>query len=138
MSVGLLIISHATIGQAIFGACCGVLESNPIRTEVVSIQQDQDPLVASQLIAQKIKQLDHGDGVLVLTDMYGATPSNIICSMQEHNIAIVTGLNLPMLIRVMNYPSLTLLELIDKAISGGREGIMYCTQDKEHHVTRTG
>ena len=62
----------------------------------------------------------------VLTDMYGSTPSNIACRLTGTHTKVVAGINLPMLIRVLNYPRLTLTELAEKALSGGRDGIMYC------------
>ena len=116
MSVGLLIISHDDVGQALLDASCAVLDSCPFRTEVAAIHSDQDIDKINKLIEEKVLTLDNGDGVLVLTDMYGATPSNIVCSLSHLNIGIVSGMNMPMLIRIMNYPSLSLLELIEKAI----------------------
>lgn len=72
-------------------------------------------------------KLDQGQGILILTDMFGSTPSNIACAVSDRNdIRIVSGLNLPMLIRVLNYPSLSLEELELKAISGGQEGVVRC------------
>ena len=138
MSVGLLIVSHDAVGQAILDASCTVLDSCPFRTEVVSIHSDQDIDEINKIIEEKVLVLDNGDGVLVLTDMYGATPSNIICSLSHLNIGIISGMNMPMLIRIMNYPSLSLLELIDKAITGGKEGIMYCSHNKEEYATQKG
>ncbi len=73
---------------------------------------------------ETIAELDQGEGVLALTDLYGSTPCNVVSKLiQQHNLRIVTGLNLSMLIRVMNYPDLDLDELAQKAVSGGREGI---------------
>ena len=67
---------------------------------------------------------------MVLTDLFGATPSNIASKLQKKQekdeICIVTGLNLPMLIRVMNYATLTLGELREKAVSGGKDGVICC------------
>ena len=69
--------------------------------------------------------LDHGAGVLILTDLYGATPSNIAHRLVEENkTVVVTGLNLSMLMRVLNYPNLSLEELVDKACRGGGEGVV--------------
>ena len=74
-----------------------------------------------------IEQLDQGDGVLILTDMYGSTPGNIACALGQNNrVAVVAGLNLPMLVRVLNYPQLDLHTLAEKAESGGRIGIVPC------------
>ena len=86
---------------------------------------DADP---DKLLAEAdslVRSLDKGEGVLVLTDMYGATPSNIAHRLVgDEHLKVVTGLNLPMLMRVMNYPALDVNELVEKAIAGGREGII--------------
>ena len=77
-----------------------------------------------------LDQLDEGDGVLVLTDAYGSTPSNIACRLgARRQVAVVTGLNLPMLLRVLNYPALPLDELKEKAVSGGRDGVLLVPGD---------
>ena len=134
MSVGLLIITHGEIGQALYEAATSVLGSCPIRTQVVAMQFElnRDDIVDE--VRTKITELDTGSGVLVLTDMYGATPSNIACLVEEKNIEIVSGINLPMLIRVLNYPNLSLSELISKAISGGTEGIIHYKPMKDSHA----
>jgi PTS system ascorbate-specific IIA component len=71
--------------------------------------------------------MDQGQGVLVLTDIFGSTPSNIAASLAEDGrIAVVAGLNLPMLVRVLNYPEDPLEGLTEKAIVGGNRGILAC------------
>jgi PTS system ascorbate-specific IIA component len=73
-----------------------------------------------------VEQLDQGDGVLVLTDIYGSTPSNIASHLSSRpGVQVVAGLNLPMLLRVLNYARLDLATLAEKAVSGGREGVVY-------------
>lgn len=126
MSVGLLIISHGNIGQAIYDAAMTVIGSSPLRTKIIPVQFNHETGAIMEQLQQASLELDSGDGVLVLTDMYGATPSNIVCELNLQKVAIISGLNLPMLIRLMNYPTLSLTELVEKALSGGQEGIMYC------------
>ena len=71
-----------------------------------------------------LRELDQGDGVLVLTDLFGSTPSNIAHRLHEFaNVNIVTGLNLSMLIRIFNYPDLNLADMTEKAFSGGVDGV---------------
>jgi PTS system ascorbate-specific IIA component len=73
------------------------------------------------------ERLDDGDGVLVLTDLFGSTPSNIsVRLLSRGNIEVVSGVNLSMLIRVMNYPELSLPILVTKALTGGHDGINLC------------
>jgi PTS system ascorbate-specific IIA component len=125
MSVSLLIVTHAPLGQAVLDAAVGTLGRNPLNTGVLDVMRDAEPDIAMIQAQRMVEELDQGGGVLVLTDIYGSTPSNIACSLlQRENIRIVTGLNLPMLIRVMNYADLDLPSLTDKAFSGGHDGIL--------------
>jgi PTS system ascorbate-specific IIA component len=134
MSVGLLMVTHGSIGQSLHDTAVTVIGSSPLRTRVVSVGFGHDLEKTIAQLGDTITELDTGSGVLVLTDMYGATPSNVICQLHDTNLAIVSGLNLPMLIRIMNYPTLSLNELVEKAISGGREGIMYYQTNREKHA----
>ncbi len=103
----------------------GTLGRNPLNTAVLDVERTVEPDIAIIQAQRLVEELDEGEGVLVLTDIYGSTPSNIACSLlQQENIRIVTGLNLPMLIRVMNYAELDLPSLTDKAFSGGHDGIL--------------
>jgi PTS system mannose-specific IIA component len=125
MSVSLLIIAHAPLGQAVLDAAVGTLGRNPLLTEVLDVVRDSEPGMLIIQAQRLVEELDQGDGVLVLTDIYGSTPSNIACSLLTHeNIRIITGLNLPMLIRVMNYADMDLTSLTEKACSGGHDGIL--------------
>ena len=127
MTVNVLLITHDNVGQALLEAAIKTLSFCPLSAEVLSIHSDSDPELSIQQAAQKTKELEHGQGVLILTDIYGSTPSNIACALSDiENIRIVSGINLPMLIRVLNYPNLELDELVLKAVSGGKEGIMDC------------
>ena len=75
-------------------------------------------------IKVKIDELDQGSGVLVLSDLYGSTPSNIATQFHAPNkVSVVLGVNLPMLIRVFNYPKDDLQKVAAKAIAGGRDGV---------------
>ena len=125
MSVALLIVAHAPLGQAILDVAVDTLGHNPLRTEVLDVIRDSEPDLARIQTLRQVEELDDGDGVLVLTDLYGSTPSNIACALLgKENVRIVTGINLPMLFRVMNYANLNLDELTEKAVSGGHDGIM--------------
>lgn len=130
MSVGLLIITHDGIGAALLGTATFMLNDCPLQTRLLTASRDCDP---DELIADAIEEiatLDAGDGVLVLTDLYGATPSNIAQKLADQaNICAVSGLNLSMLIRVLNYPDLDLKQLAERAVSGGKDGIVLIEKD---------
>lgn len=130
MTVGILIVSHNNIGTELINTARQMLSCCPLPTKVISIETRDDPEAIRKQLDRDLLGLDQGNGILILTDMYGSTPSNIACAVSDRDdIKIVSGLNLPMLIRVLNYPTLNLDELEYKAMSGGQEGIVRC-----HHT----
>ncbi|MEW6354398.1 MAG: PTS fructose transporter subunit IIA [Pseudomonadota bacterium] len=128
MTIGLLIVTHNNIGADLVDTATAMLGVCPLATEVLPVSQKSDPEVVLHKARQMVKELDQGHGVLVLTDIYGSTPSNIARSLIDgERIKVIAGVNLPMLIRVLNYPRLSLRELADKAVSGGKDGILCVT-----------
>lgn len=123
--VGLLVITHNNVGGALFDAAISVLGDCPLPFEILPVSQNCDPEERFQQAQTYLKKLNtSGDGVLVITDMYGSTPSNIATKLATDNVTIITGINLPMLIRVLNYPKLSLDKLANKAVSGGQTGVI--------------
>jgi mannose PTS system EIIA component len=122
--VGLLVITHNNVGGALFDAAISVLGSCPLPYEILPVSQNCDPEERFQKAQKYLEKLNQADGVLVITDMYGSTPSNIATKLAAENITIVTGVNLPMLVRVMNYPKLSLDKLANKAVSAGQTGVI--------------
>ncbi|MGB1558035.1 MAG: PTS sugar transporter subunit IIA [Oceanococcaceae bacterium] len=127
MSVSVLLVSHGRFSHILLETVRDVLGDLPLQTEVLEVRRvmDTDPLV--RLGERVIEKLDQGDGVLVLTDAFGSTPSNIANRIAAKVPAkVVAGLNLPMLFKVYNYPQLSLPELAAAAVEGGRRGILEC------------
>lgn len=122
--VGLLVITHNNVGGALFDAAISVLGSCPLPYEILPVSQNCEPEERYQTALSYLEKLEQSDGVLVITDMYGSTPSNIATKLASDNITIVTGINLPMLVRVMNYPKLSLDKLAHKAVSAGQTGVI--------------
>ena len=122
--VGLLVITHNNVGGALFDAAISVLGECPLPYEVLPVSQNCDPEERYQKALTYIEKLNQTDGVLVITDMYGSTPSNIATKLAQDNVTIITGINLPMLVRVMNYPTLSLEKLANKAVSAGQTGVI--------------
>lgn len=125
MSVGVLLITHSGIGGALLNVAHGTFGKVSIEIGHLSVSRDPDP---ESLIAEAgclVRKLDGGEGVLVLTDMFGSTPSNVAQGLKQKGFAVrvVTGLNLPMLFRILNYPHLALAQLAKKAIEGAKDGI---------------
>ena len=127
MSVGLLIITHGEIGRMLLHTATHMLGVCPLETRALKASFDCDPDAILATAIDYGRELDTGMGVLILTDMYGSTPSNIATRVQQHvSASVVSGVNLPMLVRVLNYPRLSLPELEEKALSGGRDGVLLC------------
>lgn len=126
MKVGLLLITHGPVGQDLLDTAIAVLGTCPLQTRCLSVPMNCDPDALTTRGKSLVEELDEGDGVLIMTDLYGSTPSNIACRLGGERVVVVAGLNLPMLIRVLNYPALGLADLQTKALSGGRDGIMTC------------
>jgi len=130
MTVGIVLISHNQIGAELINTARQMFSCYPLPTKIISIGIDDNTDEIRLKLKRTIEEIDQGHGTLILTDMFGSTPSNIACDVSElHDIRIVSGLNLPMLIRVLNYPNLTLDELEQKAITGGQQGVARC-----HHT----
>lgn len=127
---GILLVTHNGLGESFVDCVSHVLGKIPPNLKVLSVMAGDDPqqkLVEGQAL---IKQLDTGGGVLVLSDVYGATPSNIgrrLCHAER--VLGVAGLNLPMLLRVISYPDTNLTELAKAALEGGRGCITYIKPD---------
>ena len=122
--IGLLIISHCDLGKELLNAAelsMGRLEA----AESISITQTSESEEMLKRISGKIKALDSGQGVLVLTDMFGGTPSNLSLSfLKEKRVEVLTGVNLPMVVAVaQDRDRLKLSELGEKAREAGRRSI---------------
>ncbi len=127
MSVGLILVTHNSIGEHLLATARSMLGCLPLETVALAVSQADSTDELTQRLLALYQGLDTPDGVLVLTDMYGSTPSNIANTLlSQGRVQVVAGVNLPMLIRILNYPSLSLPELADKAISGGHDGILLC------------
>lgn len=124
MSVGILIITHDDIGISLLDSLKQMLGHLPLTVKVLPIRHEHEPLAFCYHAEKLFLSLNEGHGVLVLTDLYGATPCNIACSLiNNYRVRVVCGVNLPMLIKLMNYPSADLDTLANKALSGGVQGI---------------
>ena len=133
MTVSVLVITHDQVGSALLATAVAVLNASPLPVRALSVPYDCDREQISRQAWELIAQLDEGDGVIVCTDLYGSTPSNIATALQRgsHEVRVIAGVNLPMLVRMMNYPGLDISQLVEKAVSGGREGIFLCDGEPE-------
>jgi PTS system mannose-specific IIA component len=133
--IGILIISHGTLGESLIHCASHVLNKRPVRVNQLGITAQDDPTLLLPQARLLIKELDAGDGVLILTDMFGGTPCNIASKLVvPGKIEAVAGVSLPMLIRVLNYRDRDLQLIVTKAISGGCEGVMRVPIFKLHNA----
>lgn len=124
MTVGILLVTHPGIGSALVEVSTRLLRQLPLKTEAFELGFDLDLDAALPLASAALRRVDSGDGVLILTDLYGASPSNLASKLARLGTPArrVASLNLPMLLRVMNYAELALDELPAVAAAGARNG----------------
>ena len=124
MSVGILLITHEGIGTALIAVATRLLRTLPLPTEAFEVPFDGDVDALLPQASAALRRVDGGHGVLVLTDLYGATPSNIAAKLARLGTPVrrVSALSLPMLLRVLNYADLELDELPAVAAAGARNG----------------
>jgi PTS system mannose-specific IIA component len=133
--IGILIISHGTLGESLIHCASHVLNKRPPRLRQLGVTAQDDPALLLPQARALVQELDTGDGVIILTDMYGGTPSNIAAKLiAPGKVEGVAGVNLPMLIRVLTYRDRGLQMILTKAISGGCEGVVRVPGYKLHHA----
>lgn len=127
MAVGILLVTHSGIGTALVAVVTAMLRGNlPLKLEAFEVPFDADPADLLPQASATLRRVDGGDGVLILTDLYGASPSNLAAQLARLGTPArrVSALSLPMLLRVMNYAELPLEELPAVASAGARNGVI--------------
>ena len=139
MKPSVLLITHAGIGAALRETAEEILGQRPMPIAALAPEPDEPVASMQGRVEAAFASLDHGEGVLMLTDAYGATPSNMAVALGGHyGYPVIAGLNLPMLLRVMNYPHLPVEQLIDKALSAARDGILVADRPSDPVGQRHG
>lgn len=130
MSVGLFLLTHQNLGDTLLQTARSMLGDLPGACEALAMSQTDDPDHVEAKARARLEIIDSGSGVLILTDMFGSTPANVAGRLaRSGNRRVIAGINLPMLVRVLNYRDLPLAELVNKALSGGHDGILLCDQE---------
>ncbi|MDO9450477.1 MAG: PTS fructose transporter subunit IIA [Rugosibacter sp.] len=123
--IGLFLITHATYGESLIQCACHVLNKRPVQIVQLGVSLQDDPLDLLPLARDMLQLVDTGDGVLIMTDLYGATPSNIATKLLvSGRIEGLAGVNLPMLLRALTYRDKGMETLITRAVAGGRDGVL--------------
>ncbi len=127
--IGILIVAHGTLGESLIQCATHVLGERPPLLAPLDVTA-QTQLTMLEVGRDLIGELDQGDGVLLLSDVYGATPCNTMCRLlKPGKVEGIAGVNLPMLMRAITYRSSTLESLVAKAVAGGQEGVLYITSE---------
>ena len=139
--IGILIVAHGALGESLIQCATHVMGSRPPLLEQFGIDMHDDPFTLLPVMKKVVQNLDEGDGVLILSDIYGATPCNIVSKLVKQNsVEGIAGVNLPMLVRALTYRNGDLTKLAEKALSGGQEGVINFTEAacKEASVKEEG
>ena len=124
MSVALLLVTHEAIGNNMLAITRAIINDELNNSACIEVPMDSETDAILQQATKLIGGLDTEQGLLIITDSYGSTPFNIAMTLQQNiNSTLVSGLNLPMLLRIMNYRDRPLEELTRTAVEGGNKGI---------------
>jgi PTS system mannose-specific IIA component len=102
MMVGILIVTHGRLAQELLETTRIIVGKSVDHIVPISVGWNDDMADIQKTISSSIAKIDQGDGLLILTDMFGGTPSNISLSFLSDRVEIITGVNLPMLIKIVN------------------------------------
>ena len=123
--IGILLITHGTFGESLIQNICHVLNKRPPLIGQLGVAAQDDPLDMLPMAKLLLDEVDEGDGVLILTDILGATPANLALKLLDPGrIECVAGVSLPMLLRALTYRKSGMDTLLKKAISGGHDGVI--------------
>ena len=128
--IGVLVVSHGAIGAALLSSAEQILGARQARVAALGVSRGDDPDQVLERARVMLARLDEGSGVLVLTDMFGATPCNVASRLlADGRVEGVSGVSLPMLVRVLSGRNGSLPAAVQRALSGGAEGVVHMNTD---------
>ena len=128
--IGILVVAHKPVASSFGMAIRHVLGNTPPQLSWLDVDSEDDPGTVLRRARELVAELNTGSGVLVCCDICGATPSNVATQLIEQGkVQVLTGLNLPMLLRAINYRNASLEESTQKALAGGTGGVMRMERD---------
>jgi PTS system ascorbate-specific IIA component len=129
--IGVLVISHGAIGETLLASAEQILGARQLRAAALGVSRNDDPDAVFARACALAAQLDDGAGLLVLADMYGATPCNVAARLlADGRVEGVAGVSLPMLVRVLSRRDGSLAAAVQRALSGGAEGVVHMNADR--------
>ena len=130
--IGILIVAHGTLGESLIHCASHVMGKRPLYLRQLGVTVHDDPNAILPQGRDLIRFLDQGQGVLVMTDIFGATPSNIASKLLAPNrVQGVSGVNMPMLIKALTYREQPMETLIQKTLAGAQEGVVRMTDESD-------
>ena len=129
--IGVLLVTHGEIGAAMLSSANQILGGAAKQVGTLSVWRQDDPDDLVLRARELIEGIDAGDGVLVLTDIFGATPGNVVSRLlADGHVEGVSGVSLPMLLRVLTSRNGSLAASIQRAITGGADGVVHMNSDR--------
>jgi len=129
--IGVLVVSHGDIGAALLASAEQILGAKQARAAALGVARGEDPEAVLARARELAARLDDGSGLLVLTDMFGATPCNVAARLlADGRVEGVSGVSLPMLIRVLSGRNGSLPGAVQRALSGGADGVVHINSDR--------
>jgi PTS system ascorbate-specific IIA component len=129
--IGVLVISHGAIGETLLASAAQILGATQLRAAALGVSRNDDPDAVFARARELAAGLDDGTGLLVLADMYGATPCNVAARLlADGRVEGVAGVSLPMLVRVLARRDGSLAAAVQRALSGGAEGVVHMNADR--------
>ncbi|MDA9097150.1 PTS fructose transporter subunit IIA [Methylophilaceae bacterium] len=123
--IGILIVTHGDIGLSLLKSAAQILGKSFNNTNCISVESNHEIHTYKKTINSELLKLNSGKGVLIMSDMYGATPTNILKDLVVANkIEVLTGINLPMLIQALTNRDSELKKLIGDCLKCGKDSVI--------------
>jgi PTS system ascorbate-specific IIA component len=123
--IGILVVSHEPLGTALLHCTRHIFGRLPVQLAALDVIPDEDPEAALHSAQELLKRINDGSGVIVLTDIYGATPARIAARLAEPNrVLVIAGVNLPILVKALTYRRGPLDEVSERLMQGVRDTIV--------------
>lgn len=124
VTTSILMITHDGLGQVLIDLSRAIVNPLPTKVEAMQVPFSSATEAMYQRAKKRCDEMEKAGGILILTDLYGSTPGNIATRLYAENRRhVVTGLNLPMLLRALNYCTDNVADLAARAVAGGCDGI---------------
>jgi PTS system mannose-specific IIA component len=122
--IGILLVSHEPLGTALLNCTRHIFGRLPVQLAALDVIPDEDPQAALHAARELLARINDGSGVIVLTDVFGATPSRIATQLAERNrVVVVAGVNLPLLIKALGNRRGPLEDLVGTLVESGQRAI---------------